>query len=61
MITGLREAKQSRSRKVKVHFFPAAKMKDFYHYLVPSLKKKPNNIKLHFGTSDAPYKNEDAI
>ena len=59
MIAGLREAKLSRNRKVKVRFFPGAKMKDFYYYLVPLLKKKPDNLILHFGTNDAPYKNED--
>ena len=36
-------------------------MKDFYYYLVPLLKKKPDNIILHFGTNNAPYKNEDEI
>ena len=58
MIAGLREAKLSRNRNVKVHFFPCAKMKDFYHYLVSLLKKIQNNIILHFGTNDAPHKNE---
>ena len=58
---GLREAKLSRDRKVKVLFFPGAKMKDFYYYLVPLLQKKPDNIILHFDTNDAPYKNEDEI
>ena len=61
MLVGLREVKTSRNRKVKVHFFPGAKMKDFYYYLVPLLKKKPDNIILHFGTNDAHYKNEDQI
>ena len=61
MIAGLREAKLSRNRKVKIRFFPGAKMKDFYYYLVPLLKKKPDNIIIHFGTNDAPYKNEDEI
>ena len=61
MIAGLREAKLSIGRKVKVLFFPGAKMNDFYHYLVPLLKKKPDNIILHFGTNGAPYKNEDEI
>ena len=61
MISGLGEGKQSRNRKVKVRFFPGAKMKDFYYYLVPLLKKKPDNIILNFGTNDAPYKNEDGI
>ena len=61
MIAGLREGKLSRNRKVKVRFFPGAKMTDFYYYLVPLLKKKPDNIILHFGTNDAPYKNEDEL
>ena len=61
MIAGLREAQLSRNRKVIVRFFLRAKMKDFYYYLVPLLKKKPDNIIIHFGTNDAPYKNEDEI
>ena len=37
-------------------------MKDFYYYyLVPLLKKKSDNITLHFVANDAPYKNEDEI
>ena len=58
-ITDLREAKLSGNLKVKVHFIPGAKMKDFYYYLVPLLKKKPDDIILHFGTNNAPYKKED--
>ena len=46
---------------MKVCFFPGAKMKDFHYYLVPLVKKKPNNIILHFGTNDASHKNEDEI
>ena len=61
MIVGLWEAKVSRNRKVKVCFFPGAKMKHFYYYLVTLLHKKPDNIMLHFGTNDAPDKNEDEI
>ena len=61
MIAGLREAKLSRSRKVKVRFFPRAKMKDFYYYLIPLLQKKLENIIVRFGTNDAPYKNDDKI
>ena len=33
----------------------------FLLLLVPLLKKKPDNIILHFGTNDPPYKNEDEI
>ena len=36
-------------------------MKDLYYYLVRLLQKKPDNTILHFGTNDAPYKNEDEI
>ena len=61
MNAGFREGKLPRNRKVKVRFFPEAKMKDFYYYLVPLLKKKPDNIILHFGTNDAHFKNEDEI
>ena len=61
MIAGLEEAKLSRNRKVKVRFIHGAKIKDFYYYLVPLLQKKPDNIILHFGTNNAPYKNEDKI
>ena len=61
MIAGLEEAKLSRNRKVKVPFIHGAKIKDFYYYLVPLLQKKPDNIILHFGTNNAPYKNEDKI
>ena len=61
MIAGLREANLLRIRKVKVPFFLGAKMKDFYYYLFPLLKKKPDNIILHFGTNYAPYKTEDKI
>ena len=61
MIAGLREAKLSRNREVKVRFFLEAKMKDYYYYLVPLLKEKPDNIILHFGKNDASYKNKDDI
>ena len=61
MIAGLREAKLSRKKKVKISFFLGAKMKDFYYYLIPLLKKKPDNNILHFGTKDASYKNKDEI
>ena len=61
IIAGLGEAKLPRNRKVKIHFFPGVKIKDFYYYLVPLLKKKPDNIIIHFGTNNASYKNECEI
>ena len=57
-ISGLIEKKMSRNRKIKVRYFPGAKIKDMYHYAIPLLEKKPENIILHLGTNDAPYKSE---
>ena len=54
------KVKLTKYRKLNVHIFPWGKMKDFHYYLVPLLKKKPDNIIIvHFGTTDSPYKNED--
>ena len=60
-ISGLIEKKISRNRKIKVRYFPGAKIKDMYHYVIPLLKKKPENIILHVGTNDAPYKSDTDI
>ena len=32
-----------------------------YHYAIPLLEKKPENIILHFGTNDAPCKSDTNI
>ena len=32
-----------------------------YHYAIPLLEKKPENIILHLGTNDAPYKSDTDI
>ena len=56
MISGLTEKKMCRSRKIKVRYFPGAKIKHMYHYAISLLEKKPENIILHFGTNDASYK-----
>ena len=55
-VSGLTEKKMSRNRKVKIRFFPGAKIKDMFHYAIPLLEKKPDYIILHVGTNDAPYK-----
>ena len=60
-ISGLIEKKMSRNRKIKVRYFPGAKIKDMYHYAIPLLEKKPENIILHLGTNDAPYKSDTDI
>ena len=61
MIAGLREAKLSRNRKVKVRFLPGAKTEDLMFHLIPYLNKKPDNIIIHIGTNDGPYNNENTI
>ena len=61
MIAGLREAKLSSNKKIKVQFFPNAKTEDLMCHLISNLKKKPDNIIIHIGTNDAPYKNENVL
>ena len=61
MIAGLREAKLSSNKKIKVRFFPGAKTEDLMFHLIPNLKKNPDNIIIHIGTNDAPYKNENVL
>ena len=60
-ISGLIEEKMSRNRKIKVRYFPEAKIKDMYHYAISLLERKPENIILHLGTNDAPYKSDTDI
>ena len=60
-ISGLLEKKMSRNRKIKVRYFPGAKMKDNYYYAIPLLEKKPESVILHLGTNDAPYKSDTDI
>ena len=55
-VSGLMEKKMSRNRKVKIRFFPGAKIKDMFHYAIPLLEKKPDYVILHVDTNDAPYK-----
>ena len=38
-IPGRKEKKMSRNRKIKVRYFPGAKIKDMYHYAIPLLEK----------------------
>ena len=59
MLAGLREPKLSRSKRIKVCYFPGGKTEDLQYHLIPYLKKKPDNIIIHIGTNDSPYKTED--
>ena len=40
MLAGLREAKLSRNKKIKVRFLPGAKTEDLQYHLIPYLKEK---------------------
>ena len=60
MLAGLREAKVSRSKRIKVRYFPGGKTEDL-QYLILYLKKEPDNIIIHIGINDSPYKTEDFI
>ena len=55
-ISRLIEKKLSRNRKIKVRYFPGAKIKGMYQYAIPSVENNPENINSHLGTNDTPYK-----
>ena len=48
-------------RNIKVRFFPEARIQDMYYYLVPLLRKRPDNIIIHVGTIDAPHVKADEM
>ena len=47
------ERRISKTHPVKVRFFPGARIKDMYHYLILILEKKPEHLILLVGTNDA--------
>ena len=51
----------SGNRKIKVRYFPGAKIKDINHFVIPLLEKNPENITLHLGTNDGRYKSDTDI
>ena len=61
MLAGLREAKLSRSKRIKVCYFPGGKAEDLMYHLIPYLKKEPDNIITHIGTNNSPNKTEELI
>ena len=61
MLAGLREAKLSRSKRIKVSYFPGGKTEDLQYHLILYLKKDRDNIIIHIGTNDSLYKTEDFI
>ena len=58
---GLDESKLSSRRNIKVRTFPGARVEDFYHYLVPLLKKQPRNLILAIGTNNCPLESAEEI
>ena len=49
MIAGMREAKLSSNKKIKVQFFPGAKTEDLMFHLIRNLKKTPTTSLLILG------------
>ena len=52
MIAGLREAKLSSNKKIKVRFFPGAKAEDLMFHLIPNLKKSPTTSLFILGRNE---------
>ena len=63
MVNQLDEIRLSKSskRSIKVRSFGGATINSLYEKLTPLLKKKPETVILHVGTSDATYKSANAI
>ena len=53
MLGHIDETRMSRTFKIKVRPFPAAKTEDMFHYLGPLLEKMPDYVILHVRTNDA--------
>ena len=51
ILSGLRESKMSKRRLIKVRYFPGARIRDMFFYLVPLLHKKPDKMILHIKTN----------
>ena len=55
ILSGLKESKLSQKRLIKVRNFPSATIQDMRFFVVPHLKKKPDNIIIHVGTNNTPH------
>ena len=51
ILAGLREAKISRIKRIKVRYFPGGKTEDLQYHLISYLKKEPDNIIIHISTN----------
>ena len=55
MVAGIDEPKMSSKRLVKLRPFSGATCYDMYHYLLPTLERKPSHVILHVGTNDVAH------
>ena len=55
LLSGLKESKMPQKRMIKVRTFPGATIQVMKFFVVPHLKKKPDNIIIHVGTNNAPH------
>ena len=61
MLVGSRETQLSKNKRIKFRYFSGGKTEELQYHLIPYLKKEPDNIIIHIGTNDSPYKTEDFI
>ena len=54
MLRDLADSKMSQKKLIKVRMFPGATIWDMKIFVVPRLKKKPDNIIIHVETNNAP-------
>ena len=55
ILSGLREFKTSKQKTIKLRTFPGATIGDIKFFIISHLRKKPDKIVLHVGTSDASH------
>ena len=48
-------------QRSKSSFFQGRKLFELHYHLVTLLNEKLNNVMVHIGTNDAPYKKKDGI
>ena len=53
MLNGIEEKRLSKHGKIKVRYFPGARVVDMYDNIKPILKRKPGSIILHVGTNNS--------
>ena len=54
ILSGIKKSKMSQKRLIKVRTFLGATIQDMKFFVVPHLKKKPDNIIIQAGTNNAP-------